>query len=503
MKTPAVVSLAVSLSAVGAGWAAAEDQTRSQASYTQARKVLDEALRAAGGVEALRAVKDVRRTGGGTAHNLGQSLRPDAPLTTRPVQVASVLDFAGRRTRTETSTTPAGGVPVRTVAVLSGDGGFTFNELTRVATSFTPAAVLANRSALRRDPAALLLTAAGRAETLRFLGEQPVDGRPHAVIGFADADGSQIALYVDSRTGLVSKSETLAANPVLGDAVSEQAYSDHRPVGGVKLPFRMTTRTAGAVVLDLAYQDVQVNAGAADALFEAPAGAERIQPQPGPANVTLTPVGEGAYFVSGSSHNSLLVAFRDHLVLVEAPQSVERAEAVVAKVRDTVGDKPIRHVVPTHYHFDHSGGLRALIARGATVLTTPGNKAFVERLAATAHTIRPDALSKEPRPASVETFTGKKTLSDGTRTLELYDVGPNPHVEEVVVAYLPQEKLVFVADLFSIPAQGSFPPAGAATREFAAKLERLGLAVTTIAPGHGRLGTPDDLKKALAVPVPR
>jgi glyoxylase-like metal-dependent hydrolase (beta-lactamase superfamily II) len=503
MKTLASIALALSLGvSTASSGLAADGRSPSLASYEQARKILDQALQAAGGVDALRAIKNVRRSGSGTVHNLGQSLRPDGPLTTRPVQVTSVLDFSGRRSRTETATQPSGGVRVRTVAVLSGEGGHAFNEVTRVATPFAPGAVAAARTALRRDPAALLLTAAGRAETLRFLGEHAVDGRPHAVVTFADADGTQIALSVDAESGLVSKSETLADHAILGDVVNEQVYSEHRPVGGVKLPFRVVSRTGGSVVQEITYRDVQVNAGVADALFELPAGAERVPPQAGPTNVTLTPVGDGAYFVAGSSHNSLLVAFRDHLVLVEAPQSVERAEAVIAKVRETVGDKPIRYVVPTHYHFDHSGGLRPFIARGATILTTPGNREFVERLAAAAHTVRPDALSREGRPAVVETFTGKKTLTDGARSLELHDLGPNPHVDELVVAYLPQERLAFMADVFSIPVQGPFPPAGSATREFAAKLQRVG-PVTTIAPGHGRMGTLEDLEKALAVPIPQ
>src|SRR5258708_19589198 len=115
----------------------------------------------------------------------------------------------------------------------------------------------------------------------------------------------------------------------------------------------------------------------------------------------------------------------------------------------------------THYHFDHSGGLRGWIAQGATIVTTAGNKAFVEQVAAAKHTIRPDDLSRTPKPATVETFTGKRVFSAGDRVVELCDVGPNPHVAEMTVAYLPKEKLLFVADLFTIPAEGPIAPAAA------------------------------------------
>src|SRR5258708_5457819 len=75
----------------------------------------------------------------------------------------------------------------------------------------------------------------------------------------------------------------------------------------------------------------------------------------------------------------------------------------------------------THYHFDHSGGLRGWIAQGATIVTTAGNKAFVEQVAAAKHTIRPDDLSRTPKPATVETFTGKRVFSPGDRAAEPCD----------------------------------------------------------------------------------
>ena len=67
----------------------------------------------------------------------------------------------------------------------------------------------------------------------------------------------------------------------------------------------------------------------------------------------------------------------------------------------------------------------------------------------------------------IETFTGKRVFDDGARTLEVRDIGPNPHVAEAVIAYLPKQKAVFVADLFTIPVAGPFPPANPALVDFA------------------------------------
>ena len=474
-----------------------------KSSYEEARPVLDAGIKAMGGLDALQAVKDLRRVGAGTGYNQGQSLQPDAPLTTRAMEVTSLQDFARGRSSTEVMNLPAGGIMSKTRAVLTGDAGFGYNVVMKVVTPSAPGAIAGAKAALRRDPAALLLTARARAETLRSLGDEAVDGKRNRVITFADSDGTQIGLSFDADTGLLTRFDTLADNAVLGDAVTENVLSDYRdvPVGParVRLPARVVTKVNGELTQDLRYSVIEANAGIRDDAFAAPVDAQTIPPAPaGP--VAVTKLGEGAYFASGGSHNSLFVVIGDHVVVVEAPLNEERSLAVMAKIAETVPGKPIKYVVPTHYHFDHSGGLRTYIAKGVTVVTTPGNKAFVERLAAAPHTIRPDSLAREPRAPVIETFTGKRVFTDGTNTLELHDVGPSPHVTEAVIAYLPKEKAVFVADLFTIPVQGPFPPANPALVHFSEKVKALG--VETFVPGHGRIGTAADLRAALAVPMP-
>jgi glyoxylase-like metal-dependent hydrolase (beta-lactamase superfamily II) len=473
-------------------------------SYKEARSVLDAGIKAMGGLDALRAVKDLRRVGAGTGYNQGQSLLPDGALTTRAVEVTSLQDFARGRSSTELMNLPAGNIMNKTRAVLAGDTGFGYSLVTKVMTPSAPGAITGAKAALRRDPATLLLTAASRAETLRSLGDETVDGKRQRVIAFADSDGTQIGLYFDADTGLLTRFDTLADNAVFGDAVTETILSDYRDVAAgaarVRLPARVVTKVNGDVTLDLKYSVIEANTGAADDAFAVPAGAQTVPPAPTGA-VTVTKLGENAFLVGGGSHHSLAAVFADHVVVVEAPLNEERSLAVMAKIAETVPGKPIRYVVPTHYHFDHSGGLRTYIAKGITVVTTPGNKAFVERLAAAPHTIRPDSLSREPRKPVIETFTGKRVFSDATGTLEVVDIGPNPHVTEAVVAYLPKEKAVFVADLFTIPVEGPFPPANPALAQFSEKVKAM--AVEKIVPAHGRIGTLEDLKAALAVKMPQ
>jgi glyoxylase-like metal-dependent hydrolase (beta-lactamase superfamily II) len=478
--------------------AAAAPPSASEASYREAREVLQSAIQAAGGPSALEAIKDLTRTGTGKAFAQGQSVKIDPPYDERPLQTRSVFDFARRRSVTDTDSVVQGVVPTKTRAVLAGDSGFTLNAVTNVATPLAPGAVGAARAALRRDPAALLLTARSRADTLRSLGPASCDGRPQRVVTFADSDGAQIALYVDTGTNLVTKYETLADNPVLGDTLTEVLFSDYRDVAGVKLPFRVVNKTGGEVVQELRYTEVRANADPAGGLFESPAGAIAGTPPGPPTTVALKKLAEGVFLVEGSSHHSLAVGFKDHVVLVEAPLGDERSQAIVAALAEAFPGKPIRYVVPTHFHYDHTPGLRAYMAAGATIVTTPGNKEFLERLAAAPHTVKPDALVRSPRAPVIETFSRKRVFTDGTSTLELHDIGPNPHVAEAVVAYLPGPRIAFQSDLVGLPADGPLPPVTPAMADFVAKLKTLGLQVETITGGHGRVGTMDEVAKAVA-----
>jgi glyoxylase-like metal-dependent hydrolase (beta-lactamase superfamily II) len=85
---------------------------------------------------------------------------------------------------------------------------------------------------------------------------------------------------------------------------------------------------------------------------------------------------------------------------------------------------------------------------------------------------------------------GKRVISDGERTVELIDIGPNPHAQEMVIAYLPKQRIVFQGDLFFLPANDApIGPAQDTTLSFARQLRDKKLEVERIASAHGRTAT--------------
>jgi glyoxylase-like metal-dependent hydrolase (beta-lactamase superfamily II) len=153
----------------------------------------------------------------------------------------------------------------------------------------------------------------------------------------------------------------------------------------------------------------------------------------------------------------------------------------------------------THHHGDHIGGLRSFIAEGATVITTPGNRSTVEAMAAAPQS---DRLAKNPRaPQFAFIEKGRRVLKDGTQTLELIDIGPNPHAKELVIAYLPRQRILFQGDLFFLPANDApTGPPQESTSSFARRVGELKLQFDRIASVHGRTATREEFDRALRPP---
>ncbi|PYR82956.1 MAG: MBL fold metallo-hydrolase, partial [Acidobacteria bacterium] len=193
---------------------------------------------------------------------------------------------------------------------------------------------------------------------------------------------------------------------------------------------------------------------------------------------------------------------KDHIVVVDVPNNVPRASAVLAKAKELVPNKPIRYVVTSHHHWDHLGGIRMAMNEGATIVTHQTNKAFLERVAKTPHTINPDPLATSKKGVKIQAVADKGVLTDGNRTIELHLLKGYEHTGDMLVVYLPKEKLLAEPDAFTPPAQAGtplIPPARPFAKTLYDNIQRLKLDVQVIAPFHGNRTTDvAELSKAAA-----
>ena len=296
---------------------------------------------------------------------------------------------------------------------------------------------------------------------------------------------------IDSQ-GLVTKTETRVANPVLGDMLVETDYSGYKDFGGVKFPAMIVQKQGGHPLLDVAVTDVKANVPLSLTVPDAVKAAKLP-----PVVVQSQKLGDGLWWLGGGSHNSVVVEYPTYITVIESPLNEERALAVIAEAKKLVPNKPIKYLVNTHNHFDHTGGVRTFIAEGATVITNAMNKSYYEQIFKAPHSMDPDKLSQGPKKATYVTVKDKFVLSDGGREIDIHHMENDNHNEGMLIVYIPKEKVLVEADEFTPPAPNTTPAPRALsfTKNLAANVERLKLDVVTIAPLHGVVVPVAELKK--------
>ncbi|MFN2416437.1 MAG: MBL fold metallo-hydrolase, partial [Pyrinomonadaceae bacterium] len=372
-------------------------------SYRKAYETVEAGLRALGSVEALRAAEDVWVKAGGSTWARNQSLKVNQPWDQMTRDETLFADLRRGRFIFENRDPLPGGFVFGAKVVVNGGQAFAANDRDRLIQPLNPAnlpAIILNY--VRRLPHLYVAHALEqRAPTLRYAGEESFDGRPHRVVSFAAANGATANLFFDAKTNLLSKYEQMVSDPVDGDVVQETIFRGYRAVEGVMVPAGRQTRRGGDLVEDVKYTEVRFNTKPADAAFAKPEGFEE-QPFPAPpVPIRETKLAEGVYlFESGA--NALVVEFDTYVVVVEPYNGGRGPKPTLNKAREMFPSKPVKYVVVTHHHDDHSGGLRSYIAGGVTVVTTPANRKYFERMASSNFTLAPDDQTRAPRPAQFE-----------------------------------------------------------------------------------------------------
>jgi glyoxylase-like metal-dependent hydrolase (beta-lactamase superfamily II) len=493
-------TLLLSLTLVAGLAAAASPPTVTEKSQVRARKVLDQAVAAIGGAEALQSIDVVRLELKGETYPRLQMATPAPPFEPGKFHEILLLDLKKNRMMLEQRTDGAGFETHNTVVIADGEGT-NYDHRARTATPI-PAAQTTQQQFIqyhRRLPHLILRQALERANSMRYLGEDLYEGRAHNVVTFVMADTQQVALFVDAKTGLLSKYELVFTDPLKGQQTSQIRFGDYTSAGKAKVPQQWSWQFAG----DLAARyraNIEFNPAVDDRTFQVAAdGFQKVPPVPLTLPENVEQLADNVivvHNVAAQNYNTMAVGFRDYVVAIEAPGTSESAERVIQQIKQAMPGKPIRYVVVTHHHSDHIGGLRTFIAEGATVITTRANRSVIETMAAAPIN---DRLARSPRkPELLFVEGGRRVMTDGEQTLELIDVGPNPHAKEMLVAWLPKQRVVFQGDLFFLPNNNApFGPPQESTIAFAKTMKDKGLAPLRIGSVHGRTASFEEFTRAL------
>lgn len=471
------------------------------ASYRRAREIL-EAARAAHGGGDVNGWTGLSWRVKGALYARNQSPRSDRhdPL---PFVGRVQWDLVRHRFMWEAASSFPGGFAFSNRTLVQNDKVTVVDLLRRVINPPPPGSPI-NGAALRdavtfRIPQVVIARALSRAASLRAGQTVTIDGTDYLPVSFALDTGQVTTLFFDARTNLLGRYESLISDSVAGDATSTTVITGYREVGGMLLPAGHVQAIGRDRFQEYNYSEFVLNQPPPDAAFDT--SEFRAPPAPAPRPLAVKPLGRDVHLVQGlggGTHSAMFMAFKDHVIVVEAPLNDAASKQVMDKVAETVPGKPIRYVVTTHHHSDHVGGVRAYVAADVPIVTSPSNIAFFSTLARARFTLANDNLHREPREPRIEAVqNGVRVFTDGERRLEVHDVGPNSHAQEMLVVWVPAEKLLFVGDLMSRNTDGTIASANDAQAEFAATVQRLGWPVARIVDVHSLENTMADLRQSL------
>ena len=267
---------------------------------------------------------------------------------------------------------------------------------------------------------------------------------------------------IDGTSGLPASASTMENDPHRGRIENRIDFSDWRDLDGIPFPFRLEQFTGDRLVRREIRAAVNLNPEGAESLLafdasELPpgdpamrrwgwdishivlkrAGGGNIGNFPQIDNVTIEVIAPGIFLVPGT-HNNLIVEGPEGLALVDASWYPERSHTLLARMAERWPEKPIRYLILTHHHIDHTGGMRPVIEAGASVVTSEKNAGYFRE-------VFESTMAQNVNLIEV----GQYLSLDGIgREIHAYDVYTE-HADGMIAAYVPDEKLLFNADLFS------------------------------------------------------
>jgi glyoxylase-like metal-dependent hydrolase (beta-lactamase superfamily II) len=309
-----------------------------------------------------------------------------------------------------------------------------------------------------------------------------IGAKKYNVVTFVGDNKARVSGYINEQN-LVERVETLIDNPFLGDMPFEAIYSDYKDAGGVQFPMHIVQKQGGYPIFDLNVSDVKANAAVNIQAPQGRGGAPAAAPANPPA--TSEKLGDGVYLITGG-YAVIAVDFKDYIALIECGQSEPRALAVIAETKRLIPNKPIKYLINTHSHIDHSSGLRAFVAEGSTIITHQVNKAYLEKILSLPHTLNQDKAQLAGKKPVIEAMGEKRVLTDGTRVIELYHLQNFAHHDGMIIAYLPKEKVLLEADGYNPQVATATPPSPPSpfTVSLLDNIQRLKLDVQRVVPVH-------------------
>ena len=485
--------------------------TQLQPAFAQAgaSDLVKQAITAEGGANALRGLRALAVKGDAKFWEPGQSFAAGGePRFLGDATFTMTWDLAKGMARTEWDRSqqyPPPPVKLKYTETLLPTLGFvTDNNGTQPMSGIRVTALLRE---LERSSPQLLLKAMDDPSHLAAADPERLGQKSLPAVSFADA-GTKFTILFDGASHLPAAIRTRDDDNINGDSNYDLVLSGWTSVAGAQVAQSLSYQVNGVEVAKLTYVLTPNPTIAADT-FAVPAAVKAAAHPPATSNVPyqwvirrlfltrfldsdaviypaagglkLVELAPNVQHVQGGTANNLIVAMKDYLVIFDAPYGELQSRWSIDAAKAKYPGKPIKYLVLTHHHMDHTGGMRTYVAEGATVIVPTPDKAYFEKDVKAPRTLVPDDLQKKPRPATIVEVKDQMSLKDDTEEIRLYNI-PNPHVQGMLIGYVVKSNVVYITDLVS--PRG---PIDRSDQTIAAgdALRRYGISGAMIAGGHG------------------
>lgn len=347
----------------------------------------------------------------------------------------------------------------------------------------------------------LLKNLSNRPMSLRYEGTQEIDGRKYEAVSAPMGDGQVYRFYFSPETYLLEIVENLHYSSDFGDILVRRVFSDPQIVDGITLPTQVKMAYNGNEIFNYKLKNLAFGPKVKLQLVELPEGFQQAKTNQAGSEMQTRSIAEHVYLIenlAGRDYNVMFADLGEFLIVFEAPIDLWASNIAMAEIRKVFPEKPIRFVMVTHFHDDHAAGVRTYMAQGISVITTPGNRAHFETVARLKHSFHAEnnlLTVAEPKFEIVKNRFHE--IKGNNLTVQFLDLGPNAHVDENIVAYIPDRGILFQGDFFRVPPDRTRPERlrdeGVA---FLNSIKEKNLTFNQLVGAHGPIGSIEDLERA-------
>jgi glyoxylase-like metal-dependent hydrolase (beta-lactamase superfamily II) len=305
--------------------------------------------------------------------------------------------------------------------------------------------------------------------------------RPHHVLTMPFPSSSDLDLYIDAETSLISK--MVRENPALGDL--SYVYSGHTQIGDLVSATSINFFIDGQPNIISTKHALTFNQPLDSSSVTLPSDLSTEGERIDTSEMVINKISDDVYHIGQNGGFSL---FADTSIGTVAAGGYAGLTARLKSFSKASGRfKPLSHQIVTHHHSDHIGGLGEAIQLGASLLTVNDNVETIKK-----------SINPEPADAVFYRSGPRTTLGHGRNRIEVHEISTS-HASSFLVMYAPAEKTVFIADHFGSPFAKGLPTARSTSVEMFNQLKKLCIDIEKITTAHNaRIFTMKELRDSVA-----